>query len=251
MPRCCLWAGNTRLADKELHSVRWWLARYPSQMSNQQDIPLPAPDAGRTSGRLSPRQSKFAREYVRTLNGTASAKAAGYSAASAHERSHDLLRNPKVQDEIRRFIFEQAPLLQARVLDETANIALANAADFYDWSMEEPVVEILEDGSSLIRQQAVVRLKPSHELNRRQTAAIKRIVERTGADGSRRVEVEMHNKDASLDRLARLLGMLGSGETTINLNTAPVASVEISYADEPVEARTIDGEAREVNNDDG
>lgn len=209
----------------------------PVVPGGQRDVP----------GALTPRQARFVRAYADNLNATQSAIIAGYSKRSACEQGNRLLTYDHIKQAIQELVFAQAPLLQARVLDETANIALANAADYYDWSMEEPVVEILEDGSSLIRQQAVVRLKPSRELNRRQTAAIKRIVERTGADGSRRVEVELHSKDASLDRLARLLGMLGSGETTINLNTAPVAAVSVSYADDP---QTIEGEASDVSDND-
>lgn len=209
----------------------------PIAPGGQRDVP----------GALTPRQARFVRAYVATLNATQAAITAGYSKRSACEQGNRLLTKDHIVQAVQELIFARAPLLQAHVLDETATLALANSADYFDWEMSEPVAEILDDGSTLIRERAAVRLKPSRELTRRQTAALKRITERTGADGSRRVEIELHNKDASLDRLAKLLGMLGNNETSINI-TAPVTSVTVSYVDDP---QVIEGNAREVaDNDD-
>ena len=50
--------------------------------------------------KLTPKQERFANEYMKTLNVTQSAINAGYSSNSAHVTGSRLLRNEKVKDYI-------------------------------------------------------------------------------------------------------------------------------------------------------
>ena len=50
--------------------------------------------------KLTPKQERFANEYIKTLNVTQSAIKAGYSPNSAHVTGSRLLRNEKVKDYI-------------------------------------------------------------------------------------------------------------------------------------------------------
>jgi hypothetical protein len=63
--------------------------------------PIPAPRTGGRPSTLTPRQERFIAHYCATLNGTAAAKAAGFSQKHAHRYAAQLLTMPDVQEDIR------------------------------------------------------------------------------------------------------------------------------------------------------
>lgn len=73
---------------------------------------------------LTPRQARFAAEYLLDLNGTRAAIAAGYSAAGAAVTASKLLTNAKVAAVVRREQAEAANRLQVR-RDEVVAMLLA------------------------------------------------------------------------------------------------------------------------------
>jgi hypothetical protein len=92
-----------------------------------------------TARRLNPRQLKFVLAFVETGNATEAAKRAGYSGKTAALQGHALLRNPKVAAEIEKrqareiAKFERrAEVSYASLLDQLAQSAYANIADFCD-----------------------------------------------------------------------------------------------------------------------
>jgi len=228
-------------------------------MSNTSNIPT---TTGRADGRtklgsakdadgLTNGQRRFVECYCETLNATEAAKRAGYAERTAGAQGAWLLKQPSIRQAIEQFVFDRAQLTRAEIITELRDVALANAEDYFDWSMTEDVQEILDDGTVLVRQRADVRLKPSSELSRRKKAAIKGVISKSGADGRRTVELSFHDKLAALDKLARIFDLFPrDGETRVNIGlNAPITSVSVSFADDP-SPEMIEGHAREVNNDD-
>lgn len=79
------------------------------QPTEKKEKKVTPPQERAKNKRLSSREKKFCREYVKTGNATQAYINAGYTAgtrASAGVRAHDLLKNSKVTDEISRL---QAP----------------------------------------------------------------------------------------------------------------------------------------------
>lgn len=200
---------------------------------------------------LSVAQRRFVEAYVETMNASEAARRAGYAPKSAGEYGSWLLKKPHIREAVERLVFDRAQLTRAEIITELRDVALANAEDYFDWSMTEDVQEILDDGTVLVRQRADVRLKPSSELSRRKKAAIKGVISKSGADGRRTVELSFHDKLAALDKLARIFDLFPrDGETRVNIGlNAPVTSVSVSYEDDP-SPEMIEGHASEVNNDD-
>jgi phage terminase small subunit len=88
----------------------------------QGDTPAPAP-------RLSPRQRRFAEEYICDLNATEAAKRAGYSAHTASEIGYALKNKPQVAALIEQLTAERSARLRVtadRVLEELATIAYSD-----------------------------------------------------------------------------------------------------------------------------
>lgn len=80
-----------------------------------------------------PRMLAFAIEYAKTGNGAASARAAGYTAAYAEARAHDLLRDPRVQAELaslRDVATQSAEVDLAQVIRDLKAIAHGDLARF-------------------------------------------------------------------------------------------------------------------------
>jgi len=200
-------------------------------------------------GALTPRQMKFVEHYCDCLVAAEAARRAGYSAKTAGFQGAWLLKQTHIRAAVEEVVFSRAQLTRAEIVTELRDVALANAEDFFDWSMTEDLREVLDDGTVVVRQRADVKLKPSSQLSRRQKAVIKGVISKTRADGTTTVELSMHDKLAALDKLARIFDLFprGEGEARVNVAIhAPVTSVTVSYADDP---QIIEGSAREVRGD--
>lgn len=195
---------------------------------------LPANARKRDDGlNLNPRQMAFVRHYLDTLNATDAARKAGYSAKSASEHGCELLRKPKIQQAIEREVARSVPLLRARVVEETAALAFSNLADYVEFDQGGHSIDALDDGTTVVSEHARVRVKPSKQLTRRQLAAIRKISERVSATGARQVDFELHGKDASLDRLAKILNLLPREGGLLLGEDREIREIRVTYADAP------------------
>lgn len=79
------------------------------------------------------RQRRFVEEYCIDLNGTKAAIRAGYSVKSAAEQASELLRNPKVADEItatQEWHATKSGITKNRVLRELAGMAFSDVRNY-------------------------------------------------------------------------------------------------------------------------
>lgn len=83
--------------------------------------------------KLTPKQARFAEEYLIDLNGTQAAIRAGYSPKTAYSMGNKNLKNPAIKaliEKNRARLQQQTEITQARVLNELAAIAFADSTDF-------------------------------------------------------------------------------------------------------------------------
>jgi hypothetical protein len=106
--------------------------------------------------------------------------------------------------------------VDSRIVDELGAIAFSDLGDFVDWDNEtQHVAADIKDridadvetgdrpAAEVVTITNRVTLKPSHKL----TPALRRAVAKVSQDRYGNVRVEMHDKLAALDKLARALGM--------------------------------------------
>jgi phage terminase small subunit len=152
--------------------------------------------------RLTARELRFVEEYLVDCNPSLAAQRAGLGStpSSCAKAGTALCKQPTVC----RAIWEasQSVLgdsLKASVLHELAAIAFANAADYYEF-----------DGET-------VRLKDSAKLTRHQMAAVKAIKQSSDS-----IEVQLHDKQAALGMLMKLLSMEVKGN--------PGVAIQINFS---------------------
>jgi phage terminase small subunit len=155
---------------------------------------------------LTPRQLRFAQEYVIDLNATQAAIRAGYAKGSAAVQGSRLLINAKIQIEIGRLEKLKADELgisHERVLIELARIAFANMADYM--KVDGQGYPRL-DFSALTREQAAALTEVS----------VAEYVEHGGEDeeGSRvkKVRFKLADKRAALVDLGKHIGIFRERE---------------------------------------
>ena len=133
-------------------------------------------------------QTRFVDEYLRDLHVARAARRAGISAPTGQA----YLKDPAVTEAIADAIAERAVNVQVdagRVVQELGSLAFANIADYVSWD-----------------DKGKVRVKPSNELTRAQTAGIIGIEEsKTGL----RVKFD---KSVALNALAKHLGLFDGHE---------------------------------------
>lgn len=146
---------------------------------------------------LTAKQKQFVDAYL--SNGgdaSAAARAAGYSASTAHSRASDMLAEPNIADVIRRRqkrAADKAQITAERVMRELAAIATAKMSDATDWD---------DQG---------VRPKPSTTLDDATAAAVASVTPTQYG-----VVVKMHDKNTALNTIARALAMLSDN---VNVKT--------------------------------
>ena len=143
--------------------------------------------ADRPASALTPRQERFAAEYLVDLNGTQAAIRAGYSATGANVTGVRLLSNPTVAALIAAGKEKQADRLEVRadtVLREILRIATTDLAQAFD-----------ESGNLL----------PIHQMPEDVRRAIASVKVRTDDDGSLVREVKLWDKPKSLELLGKHL----------------------------------------------
>lgn len=209
----------------------------------------PRPDDGTLpvaiQAELTPKQQAFVREYLVDLNGKQAAIRAGYSEDSATEIGYENLRKPHVLQAIEYALMEHTGVTRSRIVDELGAIAFADLGDFVDWDVEtQHVANDIKDrvgvepagdrpGDEVVVLTNRVVLRPSHKLD----PAVRRAASKISQDRWGNVRVELHDKVAALDKLARALGMYQDGAHVDNSSTTQTnVSATIIYegrADRP------------------
>jgi phage terminase small subunit len=191
--------------------------------------------AARSEDGLTPRRRAFVRFYVESLNATDAARRAGYSARSAGTEGPDLLKNARVQEAIEREVAAKAPLLRAMVVEHSAAIGFSSIGDYLEFDHGGQEVTVLEDGTTVINELARVRLRPSKDLTTKQLAAVRKVTEHVSATGVRHVGFELHDKNGSLERLARLLNLFPrENADPLGGDGREVQEIRITYATGPM-----------------
>lgn len=157
---------------------------------------------------LNKRQQLFIAYYCESWNATEAARRAGYSAKAASVTGYDNLRNPKIKAEIDRRIAEIMP--KGEVVQRLAAMARADFTDFSQSGPEAIVIstETRRHGKTIMVEQRtitrnVVRLDLEKAAQLHKLGLIKKYKIKT--DGS--VEVEFHDAQAALDKLAKMHGL--------------------------------------------
>lgn len=85
--------------------------------------------------KLNPKQLRFVDEYLVDLNATGAATRAGYSAKTAYQQGHELLKHPEIiakLNERMRARAKRTEITQDRVLQEIARLAFFDLRKLYD-----------------------------------------------------------------------------------------------------------------------
>lgn len=141
---------------------------------------------------LTPKQARFAAEYVVDLNGTQAAIRAGYAEKGAEVRASGLLRIGKVKAEIDRLVKQRearTEISQDRVVKELACIAFSDIRKAAHWNYSR------------------MGLIPSDEIDDATAAAIGEVGNTNAGP-----KIKMLPKLPALDLLGRHLGMFRGEE---------------------------------------
>ena len=141
--------------------------------------------------KLTHKQEKFCKEFLKDLNATQAAIRSGYSKDSARQIGADNLSKPYIAEHISLLQEKRAKrhkITPDKVLAELAYIAFSRMTDVAKWN-----------GTS-------VTLKSSEELEEHAVAAISEV-----SEGKEVVKVKNHNKTAALTLLMKHLGMDNPG----------------------------------------
>lgn len=147
----------------------------------------------KTLRKVNDRERTFCQEYVKDLNGSRAARAAGYSSKGASVRANALLKKSRVKALIAKLIEKQADKLEIsaeKVLGELAKMGFSNMLDY-----------MRADGDGFVLDFS--------KLTREQAAAIQEYtVDATGGtgDGERKQVMRTRFKLADKARSLELLG---------------------------------------------
>ncbi|TPM33725.1 terminase small subunit [Mesorhizobium sp. B2-2-2] len=148
---------------------------------------------------LTAKQARFVAEYLIDLNATQAAIRAGYSAKTAEQQGHQLLKKTSVAAAIasrQAKLADKLEVTQERIVAELAKIGFANMLDYVTvGSNGDPFVDL-------------------SELKRDTAAAIAEVTVEDFKDGRgedardvRRVKFKLHDKKGALVDLGKHLGM--------------------------------------------
>ncbi|MDH2234558.1 terminase small subunit [Delftia tsuruhatensis] len=154
---------------------------------------------------LTPKQERFAAEYLIDLNATQAATRAGYSAKTAASQGERLLRNVEVAkaiQEAQAARSERTEITQDMVLRELAKIGFSDIRKVVRWGTTELRTTEDKDGEAVTEPYHGLRLVAADEIDDDTAAAIAEVSE--GRDG---LKVKFHDKKGALVDIGRHLGM--------------------------------------------
>ena len=154
-------------------------------------------------GRLTPKQARFAAEYLIDGNATRAAAAAGFGEKGAHAQGSRLLKNAKVAAAITEGHARRAKKLEIsaeRVLEELAKLAYYDPGDLYDGAGNRiPVNKLDADIRAAV---CAVDDDVQESLGEADAEGIKPPII------TRKQKIKMADKIQALDRLGRYLKLL-------------------------------------------
>ncbi|WDL97812.1 terminase small subunit [Alicyclobacillus sp. ALC3] len=159
------------------------------------------------SGKLTPKQQAFVREYLVDLNATQAAIRAGYSQRNADKIASQLLGKTRVSDAISAAMHkreQRTEITQDMVLNQLAKIAFADIKNTVEWDDRN------------------IRIRPSDEVD----GTIVQSITQTEIKGIVSKEVKLNDRMRALELLGRHLGMFG--KDNVNLN----ADVLVRFVDD-------------------
>lgn len=161
--------------------------------------------------RFTNKQELFVQEYLIDFNASRAARAAGYSEKTAGVMGHTLLKNPKIQQAIRKAMDERAErtkVTQDKVLTELAKIAFSDMRSFLKWDSYG------------------VTLVSSTELSDADAGCVVEVSQKDSQFG-RDIRFKLHDKKSALELLGRHLGMFS--ESTVKLVGDKASPVEVTH----------------------
>lgn len=174
---------------------------------------------------LTPQQLIFANEYMIDFNGKRAAIKAKYSENTAEQQASRLLSNVKVKkyiDAKTKKAIEKCIITKEQVLQELANIALANGTDFAE--VEELEYEVKDsdgNGTGKYKTYKTVSIKNTGEVSQNKRSAIAGIEQtQTG------IRVKQHDKVKALELLGKHLELFTEKQKIDITNTIRVELVE-------------------------
>lgn len=148
---------------------------------------------------LMPRQKLFVQHWLTTFNGRRAAIAAGYSEATATEMASENLRKPHITAAIGELVKHDPRISCARIIEENAAIAFARPENFFRWGP------------------GFVSIKTADEIPEECLPAIASLSETPGQFGNK-ITMTLHDKGGALDRLSKILKLVGDGKGDTNVN---------------------------------
>jgi hypothetical protein len=158
---------------------------------------------------LTPKQERFCSLYVEKSNASEAYRLA-YDVApdtkpeTIHRNAHTLLEDTKVTariEAIRAELRERSAITLDHLVEALRPIAFSDIRKVCDWGPAIPLKDP-ETGEVVVVQDVIVR--PRADLDDAAAAMIAKVIR--GKDGS--VRVELHDKMAAIEKIAKLLGLL-------------------------------------------
>lgn len=176
--------------------------------------------------KLTPKQRRFAEEYIVDLNASAAYRRAGYKARgnAAEANASRLLRNAKVASvisELKRERSERTQITADRVLEELAKLGFSNMLDY---------IEIGANGDAYV---------DLSRMTRDQAAAVQEVTVEDFMDGRgedarevRRTKFKLADKKSALELLGKHLKLFTEKHEHSGPGGGPIRTIEV------VESRT-------------
>jgi len=173
----------------------------------------PRKPPGRGS-RLTPKQARFAQEYLIDMNGAQAAIRSGYSAKTAKEIAARLLTNVNVSsalEKARASLAARTEITQERVLKELARMGFSDVRSIFtpDGGLRSPTEMNDEEAAAIQSVKVITRRVPGNEKHVEQVH-----------------EIKMADKLGALTQIGRHLGMFTDKSEVdvkgaMNVNFAP------------------------------
>jgi len=148
--------------------------------------------------KITPKQAEFCNQYLVDLNGTQAAIRAGYSKRRASEIGYQLLQKTTIQEYLTKLqakAREKTDLSKEEVLSELAAILRAKITDYLYFNGYQVVFKSFDN------------------LTEAQIKAIESIKENRYGE----IELKLHGKSWTVDRICKILGFNSTQDFNINL----------------------------------
>lgn len=147
---------------------------------------------GKSRAKFTDKEEKFIQQYIICMNGAEAARRAGYAHSGARQEASRLLTNADIYAEIqkrREALRNKHEVKKEEIVRELKAVAFSNLKAVSKWSKNS--VEVFD----------------SDDLDEDASAAIKKVKQQDHEHG-RNIEIELHDKISSLEKISKLLGYL-------------------------------------------